>query len=284
MEEVTAFIANASYQASALLAEEKGNAPSYKEKEYVPGPFFQEALTEETRALVKEKGLRNIAILSIAPTGSISNIVLGFRDGTKNYIGVSSGIEPIFSLYYTRRSESFGNVFFKVFHATVQAYIDVKGLQKQVQGATHIDELRKTLPAFLFRTAHFIEPIKRVRIQGICQKYIDHSISSTVNLPEDIHPEVISNIYLDAWKHRLKGITIYRDGSRYPILSVEGEKTFFQEFKEKVFKITVGTETKTVKGNDVIARADGTLTTLFHELHGKKPEIEVNKHAEVRLK
>ena len=74
-----------------------------------------------------------------------------------------------------------------------------------------------------------IDSTKRVSIQGLIQTYIDHSISSTINLPEDIKPEVISNIYLKAWKAKLKGVTIYRDGSRFPILSTDRELTTFQK-------------------------------------------------------
>ena len=87
-------------------------------------PFILEALNEETRNIIRKNGLRNIAIVSIAPTGSISNIILSYKSKEKNYIGISGGVEPIFALYYTRRSESFGNQFFKVFHSSVQAYLD----------------------------------------------------------------------------------------------------------------------------------------------------------------
>ena len=75
---------------------------------------FQEALNDDTKSSITKNGLRNIAIMSIAPTGSISNIVLGYENNGKNYIGVSGGVEPIFSVSYTRRSESF-NKRFKVF-------------------------------------------------------------------------------------------------------------------------------------------------------------------------
>ena len=153
-----------------------------------------------------ENGLRNIAIMSIAPTGSISNIVLSYQKEEKNYIGVSGGVEPIFATHYTRRSESFGNKFFKVFHSTIQAYIDVNNLQQEVDKSKNIDDI---LPDYLTRTAHKINSEKRVEIQGLIQKYIDHSISSTINLPEDINPEIISDIYLKAWKEKLKGVTIY---------------------------------------------------------------------------
>ena len=93
------------------------------------------------------------------------------------------------------------------------------------------------LPEYLLRTAHNVNPKKRVDIQGRIQKFIDHSISSTINLPEDVNPELISDIYLMAWKNKLKGVTIYRDGSRFPILSTDGELTEFQEIKNKKFNV-----------------------------------------------
>ncbi|MHB2154012.1 adenosylcobalamin-dependent ribonucleoside-diphosphate reductase [Calditrichota bacterium GD2] len=268
LEKVMQTIADEAYQASAELAAEKGPSPIFDYEKYSQGPFFKEALSAETKKLIQEKGLRNIAILSIAPTGSISNIALGFKIGDKHYLGVSSGIEPIFALYYTRRAESFGNQFFKVFHSTVQAYIDLHNLQDKVVNAQTEAELTEYLPPHFFRTAHHINAEKRVEIQGKCQRHVDHSISSTVNLPETIEPEVISNIYLMAWKKGLKGITIYRDGSRYPILSVDGQKTEFQKIKEKLFKILLADtkEEVTLKGDDIIQTPDGKLTTVYHYL------------------
>ncbi|MBI2575432.1 hypothetical protein HYV82_06130, partial [Candidatus Woesearchaeota archaeon] len=266
LEEAAKAIANTSYQASAWLAEEKGPSPIFEYEAYSKGRFFQEILSEETKENIRKKGLRNIAILSIAPTGTISNIVLGYKLGEKHFIGVSGGVEPIFSLYYTRRSESFGNVFFKVFHSTVDAYIQQRGLGETVQKTRDAEELKKILPAHFFRTAHYIDPEKRVLIQGLWQRYIDHSISSTVNLPEDIEPETISNIYLDAWRHGLKGITIYRDGSRYPILSTETEKTEFQRIKEQSFDVEMEGEQKLMRGDDIITLSNGTLTTVYHAL------------------
>jgi ribonucleoside-diphosphate reductase alpha chain len=272
LERAMETIANAAYQSSARLAGEKGASPIFTYEEYAQCPFFQEALSDETRALVKAHGIRNIALLSIAPTGSISNIVLGFEHKGKNYIGVSGGVEPIFAVFYTRRSESFGNQKFRVFHSTVQAYLDMKGLAGEAQHRG-LDEL---LPAHFHRTAHVIAPDTRVKIQGTCQRYVDHSISSTVNLPEDVEPEVISRVYLQAWKNGLKGITIYRDGSRYPILSVEGKSTPFQESKNKRFRLHLpqseGKEDAReieANGDDVVRLPDGRLTTVYHLLRRK---------------
>lgn len=270
IEQVMKFIANHVYRASADLAEEKGSSPVFEYEAYARGEFFQNNLDEETKEIVRTKGLRNIALLSIAPTGSISNIVLSYQIGGKNFIGVSGGIEPIFALYYTRRSESFGgNQMFKVFHSVVDAYIEEHGLQKDIQNAHDMEDLKRVLPAHFFRTAHAVAPDKRVEIQGVCQQYIDHSISSTVNLSEDIEPEVISNIYLDAWRKGLKGITIYREGSRFAILTTEGEATEFSAFKNKTFTW----EGKEVRGDDVISLPTGRLTTVYHALRRGLMEV-----------
>ena len=265
MEEVMSFINDTAYITSSELAKEKGPSDIFVYEDYARGPFFQEALTEKTKDHIKQYGLRNIALTSIAPTGSISNIVKSFEIGKENYIGVSGGVEPLFALFYTRRAESFDNQFFQVFHSTLQAYIDLNNLNDKMKDVKKEFDLEDVLPSYFFKTSHAISHEKRIKIQSVCQKYIDHSISSTINLPEDIEPEVISSIYLDAWSKGLKGITIYRDGSRFPILSVEGEKTDFQEFREKHFEMEVGTdEVVEFTGDEIMVLEDGTLSTPFH--------------------
>ena len=272
IKNVMEFSTNAAYQASARIAAEKGPSPIYNEEQYMECPFVEEALSEETIKIIKDNGLRNIAIMSIAPTGSISNIVLSYKSDEKNYIGVSSGVEPIFAIFYNRRSESFDNKFFKVFHSSVQAYIDKMDLNEEVENA---EDLNDILPDYMTRTAHVIDSVRRVEIQGLIQKYIDHSISSTINLPEDVNPELISDIYLKAWKNNLKGVTIYRDGSRFPILSVEGEATEFQENKVKKYTITNENDEKIeISGDEIIKMPDGSLTTIYHFLKNSDMKIE----------
>jgi len=262
IEEVMRFITNAAFSASAMLAKEKGPSPIFNLEGYKECPFYQEALNDETKSSITKNGLRNIAIMSIAPTGSISNIVLGYENNGKNYIGVSGGVEPIFSVSYTRRSESF-NKRFKVFHSTIQAYIDLMDIDSK-------GKEEEVLPEYFFRTAHSIIPEKRVKLQGIIQKYIDHSISSTINLPEDVEPEVISDIYFMAWQKKSKGVTIYRDGSRFPILSVENKLTKFQTYKDKKFEILDDDGEKVVvKGDHVMKCDNGKLTTLYHYMHNE---------------
>ncbi|MEJ2544588.1 MAG: ribonucleotide reductase N-terminal alpha domain-containing protein, partial [Calditrichaceae bacterium] len=232
VEKVMETVCNSAYRASAKLAAEKGSSPIFNFDKYAHGPFFKEALNPETKDLIKKNGLRNIAILAIAPTGSISNIVLSFVNGNRN-------------------------------------------LNNQVEHAQTEAELTESLPNYFFRTAHHVDADRRVEIQGRCQKYIDHSISSTVNLKETIEPEVISAIYLNAWKKGLKGITVYRDGSRYPILSVESDKTDFQRMREKTFKLMLAnsSEEVTLKGDDIIVTPDERLTTVYHYI--KEKDIKV---------
>lgn len=275
IEKVMKFIANTAYKASANLALEKEPSPLFNYENYSKCPFFQEAIDEDVKELIRINGLRNIALLTIAPTGTISNVVLGFKNKDNYYVGVSSGVEPIFALYYQRRSETLNkeesSKFYNVFHPTVQSYIDLKKLNEKTRDVTNLEELKTILPGNFFRTAHFINADKRVEIQGICQKYIDHSISSTVNLPESVKPEAVSNIYFDAWKKGLKGITIYRDGSRYPILSVAQEQTEFQEIKKKTFKVYTNDQEFTLKGDEVFALENGLLTTAYHAVKENHP-------------
>ena len=136
-------------------------------------------------------------------------------------------------------------------------------------------DVESVLPEFLTRTSHKIDSRRRVDIQGKIQKYIDHSISSTINLPEDVQPELISDIYIQAWQNKLKGVTIYRDGSRFPILSTKGELTKFQQEKDKKFVITNddGEEVE-VNGDDIMKLADGTLVTMYHYLKNSEKGIE----------
>ncbi|MEA2077773.1 MAG: adenosylcobalamin-dependent ribonucleoside-diphosphate reductase [Candidatus Marinimicrobia bacterium] len=265
MEEIMSFINDTAYRTSSELAKEKGPSDIFVYKDYSQCPFFTESLSDETKEHIKQFGLRNIALTSIAPTGSISNIIKSFEIGKENYIGVSGGIEPLFALFYTRRAESFDNQLFQVFHSTLQAYLDLNNLNDKIQDVKKEFDLEDILPSYFFKTAHTISYEKRIQIQSVCQRYIDHSISSTINLPEDIEPEIISTIYLDAWSKGLKGITIYRDGSRFPILSVESEKTDFQEFREKRFEMEVGKdEVLEFTGDEIMVLEDGTLSTPFH--------------------
>ena len=184
-------LANESIKASALLAKEEGYYPKYKSC-ILDSEFLRENVDEETFDLVVKYGLRNSQLLTIAPTGSISTM-----------IGVSGGIEPIFNLSYTRKTESLhkeGDVYYKVFTPIAKEYMDKHGITEE-----------EDLPDF-FVTAQTLNPHMRVKMQGAWQKHIDASISSTINLPNEATVEEVEQLYMEAWKEGLKGLTIYRDG------------------------------------------------------------------------
>lgn len=197
-DKVMDFIKNTAYQYSSLLAKEKGTFLGYNKKKHLANLFIQ-GLDPKTIKMIEENGLRNSCILSIAPTGSISNM-----------IGVSGGMEPIFALNYVRRSESLNQKSFEVAHPLVAKYFEL-----------HPTET--VLPDY-FVDAHSINPFARVKVQAAIQKHVDSAISSTVNLPKDAPETLVGAIYMEAWKAGLKGITVYVDGSRDGILQKSEEK------------------------------------------------------------
>ncbi len=182
------------YDESTELAVEKGTFPAFDCEKHLKSAFIKR-LDKSLIEKIKRNGLRNAALLTVPPVGSGSVLA-----------GCSSGIEPIFSLSYVRKSKSLSKSEFEVSHPLVREYMEKMGL-------SNINELPKT-----FVTAHEIEPIMRVRMQATIQKHIDHAISSTVNLAKDVSPETIGDIYFEAWKAGCKGITVYREGSREGIL------------------------------------------------------------------
>lgn len=190
------------YDESTELAVEKGAFPAFDLEKHLRSAFIKR-LHPATVEKIKANGLRNAALLTVPPVGSGSVLA-----------GCTSGIEPIFSLSYVRKSKSLSKGEFAVSHPLVREYMEKTNL-------TNIKELPET-----FVTAHEIEPLMRVRMQATIQKHIDHALSSTVNLPKDISPQAVGDIYLEAWKAGCKGITVYREGSREGILlTTEEAKT-----------------------------------------------------------
>jgi ribonucleoside-diphosphate reductase alpha chain len=185
------------YDESANIAAEKGPFPIFDAAMHLGNPFFKDFPTEVIEKIEKN-GLRNVTLLTIPPTGSIAAMA-----------GVTSGIEPIFDINYVRRSESLSESVFEVEHPLVAEY-------------RKITESRKAdpLPSH-FVTAHAIPPEKRVLMQSVLQKHIDQAISSTINLAKDTSLETAERIYRMAWEQGLKGITVYREGSREGILLTE---------------------------------------------------------------
>jgi ribonucleoside-diphosphate reductase alpha chain len=190
-------IKNVIYDYSTELAREKGSFPAFDAEKHLAQPFISR-LDEKVKEKIRTQGIRNAAVTTIPPVGSGSILA-----------GTSSGVEPVFALFYTRRSKSLSEGEFKVFHPLVKQYMGATGAMNE-----------ESLPSY-FTTSHQIKPEMRVKMQATIQKHIDTAISSTVNLPEGITPEEVERIYLLAWRMGCKGITVYREGSREGILETE---------------------------------------------------------------
>lgn len=202
-------MANEAIYASAMLAAKDGAYPKYNEK-VLESEFLIRNTTSDVFELVANHGLRNSQILTIAPCGTLSTM-----------IGISGGIEPIFSLSYTRKTESLHgeDKYYKVFTPIADEYMKKHDLKEEEE-----------LPEF-FVTAQNINPYKRVEMQGVWQKHIDASISSTLNLPNETTVEEVEELYIHAWRKGLKGMTIFRDGcDRAAILTTSKPK---EEKKEE---------------------------------------------------
>lgn len=253
VEEVMQELSSTAYKTSIELAKEKGSFPNFEWDGYSKSKYVQN-LPEDVQKQIETDGIRNSTILTVAPTGSGAIVAQ-----------VSSGIEPIFNISYKRRvkkNDAFGEEFdeFKVVHPSVL---------RKFGG----DE---NLPDSVI-TAHDIDPFFRVKMQGVIQKYIDASISSTVNLPEDVSVETVAGIYQTAYKAGLKGITVYREGSREGILITEKkpEETAEVEPAEEAVALQAPTLHPRLRPKDTfgvthrIRTGEGTLyITINHDEDG----------------
>ena len=194
---------------SAYLARLKGSYNKFKPEALDKNLYFIENTSEATKKAVKRFGLRNSQLLTIAPTGSISTM-----------LGISGGIEPIFDISYTRKTESLHDedVYYKVFTPIVKEYLDNNEVIYDLNTGEPV------LPKY-FVTAKKIEPKKRIQMQSIWQKHIDASISSTVNLPASATVKDVEKLYISAWKNGLKGLTVFRENcARTGILTSDKPK------------------------------------------------------------
>ena len=225
-------LANESLRASALLAKEYGAYPECDKEAITHSLFVIENTDDETYDLICEYGLRNSQILTIAPTGTLSTM-----------LRISGGIEPIFSLSYTRKTESLHGEdrYYKVYTKIADDYMKANGLTEEEE-----------LPNF-FVTAQTINPFMRVKMQGVWQKHIDASISSTVNLPNSATVEEVEDLYISAWENGLKGMTIFRDGCARTAVLTTTEK------KEEVKEVKQEQENSTLKFGDTIMPDDNVI-------------------------
>jgi len=287
-DKVYKLLRNASYETSCDLAEIRKPFPVWDWKIEKDNLFIQD-LSEDLKNRIKKVGRRNIAQLTQAPTGSISILS---KCGEFDRFNVSSGVEPVFRNSYTRRKKINANqenvrVDFKdamgdswqeypVFHTNIKNYLEKT---KEFKFPTDeeltpeiIDNLRKEKLPDYFVTSDAIDWSFRVKLQGIEQKYIDHSISSTVNLPKGTSTEAVSNIYLQAWEENLKGITVYVDGSRDGVLITNKQNKVDSEKRpEEIIKIHAPKRPDTLKCEIAQFTVEGKKWTALVGLLGQDP-------------
>lgn len=217
-----AILSNVAMQRSALIAKEKGTFDWYDWDYISQSDYFKEIANDETKALVAEHGLRNSQILCIAPTGSLSTM-----------FGISGGIEPFFSFGYNRTTKSL--------HGHDVTYWVDEPIVEKYRAATGDTG---NLPDYFVTAQDGLHWKDRINMQSVWQRYIDASISSTINLPNNATAEDTEDLYMYAWEMKLKGCTIYRDGcKRGGILTLEAKPTEQEQEEEQGME----TDSETVK-------------------------------------
>lgn len=240
--EVHKTLALAAYRSSVMMAKERGAFKVYDAKREENNPYIQriKEADPELYELMTQYGRRNIACLTIAPTGTTSIMTQ-----------TTSGIEPVFQPVYRRRRkvnpndknvhvdlvDEVGDSFeeYVVFHHKFITWMNANGY---TYDATHrytsaeIDELVAKSPYYK-ATANDVNWMEKVHMQGAIQKWVDHSISVTINLPNDVSEELVGQLYEEAWRCGCKGCTVYRDGSRTGVLEGIKEKKKEEKKEEK---------------------------------------------------
>lgn len=225
--EVQKTLAVEAYRSSVNMAKERGPFPIYDPHREKNNPFINRIKNEDEQLYndMVKYGRRNIALLTIAPTGTTSLMTQ-----------TTSGIEPVFLPYYKRRrkvnpndknvnityTDGVGDSWeeFNVFHHKFLVWLEANGYNaKEVQqyNEEQIQELVAKSPYYK-ATSNDVDWVSKVKMQGMIQKWVDHSISVTVNLPSDVTEEVVAKVYQTAWESGCKGCTVYRDGSRDGVL------------------------------------------------------------------
>lgn len=244
IKEVYRTIAVTAVQESLSLAEELGCYPKCDKEKLVQSSFIK-ALNLPISVIddIRKYGLYNSQLLTCAPTGSIGTM-----------LETSTGLEPYFALSYTRKTQSLNgeDTYYQVDSKIVEDYKKITG--------------NKELPDY-FVSSGDINPINRIRVQAALQKYTDASISSTVNLPNEATVEDVYNIYMEAWKNGLKGVTVYRSGcKREGILTTEKPKKKEEKSGDSTAN-SILPRGFVVKADDSCIGLKRTLTTGCGTLH-----------------
>ncbi|HSG67465.1 MAG TPA: adenosylcobalamin-dependent ribonucleoside-diphosphate reductase [Bacteroidales bacterium] len=231
--EVHKLLAIEVYRSSVDLARERGPFPIFDFEREKNNPFINRIRENAPKVYdnMAKNGRRNIAMLTIAPTGSVSICTQ-----------TSSGIEPVFMVNYKRRrkvnpndknvnvsfTDDVGDAWeeYNVFHPKFEVWLEKSGFNPEEVKGYDDKELAKLIKQspYYKATSNDIDWLSKVRMQGSVQKWVDHSISVTVNVPEDATEELVSEIYQTAWESGCKGMTIYREGSRSGVLVSNDKK------------------------------------------------------------
>ena len=224
-------IALAAYRASVDTAKERGAFSIFDSEREKDNPFILRLKEADEKLYydMLEYGRRNIALLTIAPTGTTSLMTQ-----------TTSGIEPVFLPVYKRRRkvnpndkdarvdfvDEVGDSWeeYVVFHHRFKEWMRAQGHDTEKQySQEELDKLVKLSPYYQ-ATSNDVDWLSKVKMQGAVQKWIDHSISVTINLPNDVDEELVGKLYLEAWEAGCKGVTVYRDGSRSGVLISNDDK------------------------------------------------------------
>ena len=236
-EKVHKTVALGAYRSSVEMAKERGAFEIYDNKREQNNPFIQRLAEADPELYeeMKKYGRRNIACLTIAPTGTTSLMTQ-----------TTSGIEPVFLPVYKRRRkvnpndtnvhvdfvDETGDAFeeYIVFHHKFVTWMEANGYDPSKRySQEEIDELVAKSPYYK-ATSNDVDWLMKVKMQGRIQKWVDHSISVTINLPNDVDEDLVNRLYVEAWKSGCKGCTVYRDGSRSGVLiSAKSDKNKKEE-------------------------------------------------------
>ena len=263
-EEATEFSINihktlavAAYGSSVVLAKERGAFEIFDAEREKNNPFInriKDASPEVYEEMLKY-GRRNIACLTIAPTGTTSLMTQ-----------TTSGIEPVFLPVYKRRrkinpndpdvrvdfTDESGDCFeeYIVYHPKFVTWMKVNGIEvRSDYTQEELDEILKKSPYYK-ATSNDVDWLAKVRMQGGVQKWVDHSISVTINLPADVSESLVNDLYVEAWKSGCKGCTVYRDGSRAGVLvstKKEEPKNHYMANEEHILKRPIELEADVIR-------------------------------------
>jgi len=230
-EEVQKSLALAAYRSSVELAKERGAFAIFSAEREEANPFLNRLKSADPQLIedMKKYGRRNIACLTIAPTGTTSLMTQ-----------TTSGIEPVFLPVYKRRRkvnpndksvkvdfvDDMGDSFeeYLVFHHKFVDWMVANGYSTvKKYSPEEVDALIEKSPYYK-ATSNDVDWLQKVKMQGRIQKWVDHSISVTINLPNDVDEELVNQLYVEAWKSGCKGCTVYREGSRSGVLLAANDK------------------------------------------------------------